>query len=133
MQARDIVGQALVTAMHAMQVTIVTTLGTMPGALAFSHGMFLNVSLIADWQTIARRRKQYVNDNLRLANKKQRQHDYALGQKVLKKVQDLTKLGVRTTGPYNIEQVHLNGTLTIELRPGVNKCINIRNVIPYCQ
>ena len=64
MQARDIVGQALVTAMHAMQVMIATTLGTMPGALAFSRDMFLNVPLIADWQTIARHCEQCVNDNL---------------------------------------------------------------------
>ena len=132
-QARDIVDQALATAMHAMRVTVATTLGTMPGALAFSRDMFLNVPLIADWQTIARHREQYVNDNLRRANRKRRQHDYAPGQKVLKKVHDPTKLGVRTTGPYNIEQVHVNGMITIELRPRVTKCINIRNVISYHQ
>ena len=62
----------------------------MPGALAFSRDMFLNVPLIADWQTIARRREQYVNDNLRCTNMKQRQHDYAPGQKVLKKVHEPT-------------------------------------------
>ena len=48
-QARDIVDQALATVMHAMRVTIATTLGTMPGALAFSRGMLLNVPLIAVW------------------------------------------------------------------------------------
>jgi hypothetical protein len=132
-QARDINNQALATAMHAMRVTIATTLGTMPGALAFSRDMFLNVPLIADCQTITRCREQYVNDKLRRVNRKRRQHDYAPGQKVLKKVHDPTKLGVRTTGPYNIEQVHVNGMLTIELRPGITKRINIRNVIPYRQ
>jgi hypothetical protein len=69
-QARDIVNQALATAMHAMQVKIATTLNTMPGALTFSCDMFLNVPLIADWQTIARHRKQYVNDNLCHAKRK---------------------------------------------------------------
>jgi hypothetical protein len=130
-QARDIVDQALATAMHAMRVTTASTLGSTPGALAFSRDMFLNVPLIADWHTIAQRREQYVNDNLRRANRKRRQYDYAPGQKVLKKVHDPAKLGVRTTGPYNIEQTHVNGTLTIELRPGITERINIRNVIPY--
>jgi hypothetical protein len=130
-QARDIVDQALATAMHAMRVTTASTLGSTPGALAFSRDMFLNVPLIADWHTIAQRREQYVNDNLRRANRKRRQYDYAPGQKVLKKVHDPTKLGVRTTGPYNIAQTHVNGTLTIELRPGITERINIRNVIPY--
>jgi hypothetical protein len=35
-QARDIIDDALATAMHAMQTTIATTLGSMPGALAFA-------------------------------------------------------------------------------------------------
>ena len=115
-QTRDIVDQALATAMHAMQVMTATTLGSMLGALAFSHIMFLNVPLIADCHAIAQCHEQYVNDNLCHTNRKQRQHDYAPGQKVLKKMHDLAKLGVRTTGPYNIEQAHVNGVLTIASR-----------------
>jgi hypothetical protein len=46
--AKDIVGDALATAMHAMWTTVATTSGSAPGALAFSRDMFLNVPLIAD-------------------------------------------------------------------------------------
>ena len=130
-QARDIIDQALATAMHAMRTTIATTLGSTPGALAFSRDMFLNIPLIADWQAIAKHREHHVNENLRRANRKRRQYDYATGQKVLKKVHDPTKLGVRTSGPYTIERVHVNGTVTIELRPGVSERINIRRILPY--
>jgi hypothetical protein len=35
-QARDIIDDALATAMHAMQTTIATTLGSTLGALAFA-------------------------------------------------------------------------------------------------
>ena len=77
-------------------------------------------------------RQQFVDDNLRRANKKRRHHDYVSGQKVLKKVHDPTKLGVRTEGPYIIERAHVNGNLTIKLREGVTERINIRRVIPYC-
>ncbi len=35
-QARDIINDALATAIHAMQTTIATTLGNTPGALAFA-------------------------------------------------------------------------------------------------
>jgi hypothetical protein len=38
--------------MHTMQTKVATTLGSMPGALAFAQDMFLNVPLIADWQAI---------------------------------------------------------------------------------
>jgi hypothetical protein len=53
-QTRDIIDDALATAMHAMQTTVVTTLGSTPGALAFARDMFLNMPLIADWQAVAR-------------------------------------------------------------------------------
>jgi hypothetical protein len=71
--------------------------------------MFLNVPLIADWQAIACTCKHYENENLRHANRKRRQYDYAPGQQVLKKVHDPTKLGVRMEGPHTIERIHLNG------------------------
>ncbi len=35
-QARDIIDDALATAMHAMQTTVATTLGSNPSALAFA-------------------------------------------------------------------------------------------------
>jgi len=52
-QAHVIIDSALATAMHAMGTTVVTNLGSTPGALAFSRDTFLNVLLVADWQTIA--------------------------------------------------------------------------------
>jgi hypothetical protein len=78
-EARDIIDNALATAMHAMQTTIATTLGSMSGAFAFAQDMFLNMLLIADWQAVARTCEHNVNENLGCANRKQRQYDYALG------------------------------------------------------
>jgi len=118
--------------MHAMQTTVATTLGSTLGALAFAWDMFLNVLLIADWQAIARTCEHHVNENLRCANRKRRQYDYAPGQQVLKKVHNPTKLGVRTEGPYTIERVHVNGNLTILLHEGITERINIHRVLPYC-
>ena len=40
-----------------------------PGGLAFSHDMFLNIPLLADWQAILSRREQLANDTLLCANK----------------------------------------------------------------
>jgi hypothetical protein len=94
--------------------------------------MFLNVLLSADWQAIARTCEHHVNENLQCANRNQHQFDYALGQHVLMKVHNSTKLGVRTEGPYTIERVHINGNLTILLREEIDECINIHRVLPYC-
>jgi hypothetical protein len=93
--------------------------------------MLLNVLLIADWQAIAHACEHHVNDNLRHANRKQHQYDYTLGQQVLKKVHNPTKLGVRMEGPYTIERVHVNGNLIILLCEGITECINICRVLPY--
>jgi hypothetical protein len=130
-QARDIIDDALATAMHTMQTTVATTLGSTPGAFAFARDMFLNMLLIADWQAIARTCEHHVNENLRCANRKRHQYDYAPEQQVLKKVHNPTKLGVRTEGPYTIECVHVNGNLTILLREGITEHINIRRALPY--
>ncbi len=131
-QARDIIDDALATAMHAMQTTIATTLGSTLGALAFARDMFLNVPLIADWQAIACTREHHVSENLRHATRKQRQYDYALGQQVLKKVHNPKKLGVRTEGSYTIEPIQVNGNLIILLHEGITECIKIRRVLLYC-
>ncbi len=117
--------------MHAMQTTVATTLGSTPGALAFAWDMSLNMPLIADWQLIAHTCEHHVNENLRCTNRKWYQFDYAPGQQVLKKVHNLTKLGVRTEGPYTIECIHVNGILTILLHEGITEHINIRRVLLY--
>jgi hypothetical protein len=69
-QARDIIGDALATAMHAMQTTIVTTLGSTTAALAFAQDMCLNMPLTADWQAIAHTCEHHVNENLQHSNRK---------------------------------------------------------------
>ena len=129
-QGNNLVDNALAAAMHAMRTTIATSIGSTPGSLAFNRDMLLNVPLVADWQLVARTREHSVDENLRRANRDRIQMDYAPGQQVLKKVHDPTKLGVRTMGPYVIERTHVNGTLTITLRPGVTERINIRRVLP---
>ncbi len=82
--------------------------------------------LIADWQAIACTHEHHVNENLRHANRKQSLFDYALGQQVLKKVQDPIKLGVRTEGPYTIEHIHVNGNLNMLLCEGITERLPYR-------
>jgi len=130
-KANDMVDEALSIAQHAMRTSVHTTLGSSPGALVFSRDMFLNVPLSSDWHAITQKREHLINYRLMRQNAQRRTYDYAPNQKVLKKVHDPTKLGIRTTGPYKIKKTHVNGTVTMELRAGVSERINIRRVIPY--
>lgn len=70
MLARDIVDQVMANAMHAMQVTVAITLYSIPGALTCSHDMFLNVPLIANWQTTSQCHKKFVDDSIYHVNRK---------------------------------------------------------------
>jgi hypothetical protein len=51
-QARDMIDEALATAMHAMQTIVATTVRSTQGSLAFAQDMFLKLPLITDWQAI---------------------------------------------------------------------------------
>ena len=66
-------------------------------------------------------------------NQKRRGYDYAPQQLALKKKWKPKKLGKRTSGLYKIVQVDVNGAVTIQLRPGLTKRINMRQIIPYKQ
>ena len=74
--------------------------------------------------------EQYVNDKPHHVNGMQHLYENALGQQVLQQLHDPTQLGERTTGPYVIEQAHINDMLTNELHPDLTECISIRKVIP---
>jgi len=129
--AREFVDEALSIAMHAMRVGMHTTLGSSPGNLVFNRDMFLNIPLIADWHAITLKREHLIHENLLRENQKRRRYDYAPQQRVLKKRWKPRKLDERTSGPYRVLQTHVNGTVTIELRPGISGRINIRRIIPY--
>ena len=58
--------------MHAMRTVVATSLGNMPGALAFSRDMLLNIPLVADWKAITHSHEQRLIENLRHENAKRR-------------------------------------------------------------
>ncbi len=94
--------------------------------------MLLNVPLIADWQTISCNGETLVNDALLKNNQRRINYDYYIGQQVLKYDNTINgKLTIKTSGPFEIVCVHVNGTVTIQLQAGVTEQINIRRTIPY--
>jgi hypothetical protein len=129
---KNIHGISLIT-MHGMRAGVHSTLGSSPGNLLFNRDMFLNIHSIADWHAITQRREHLIHEKLMRENQKRRGFNYAPQQMVLKKKWKPKKLGKRTSGTYKIVQVHVNGTVTIQLSPGLTERINIRQIIPYKQ
>ena len=60
-KANKLINDALSTAQHAMRTSVHTTLGSSPGPLVFSHDMFFNVPLLADWHAITQKREHLIN------------------------------------------------------------------------
>ena len=129
--ARALVDEALATASHAIRSNVSQVTGYSPGALAFHRDMFLDVPLVVDLMAIRERRQLAVDANLRRVNAKRTSYDYQVGQKVLKKRHEWSKLGEKWDGPFSIERVHVNGNITIAIRDGVTERLNIRRVKPY--
>ena len=103
-----------------------------PGGLAFSRDMLLNVPLIADWKAIQKNMEKIVNKALLKSNQKRINYDYHIRQKILKYDNSIAgKLESKRTGPFEISQVHTNGTVTILLHPGISERINFQRTIPY--
>ena len=129
--ANQLVDTAIANASYALRATIHSALKTTPGALAFSRDMVLNIPVISDLATIQQNRQQLINNRLIVANRKRFSYDYTVGQEVLKLVYQPKKLDPRAEGPYRIETVHTNGTVTIRLSPTVIERISIRRIKPY--
>ncbi len=129
--AKEFLDEVLSIAMHAMRAGIHTTLSSSPGSLVFNRDMLPNIPLITNWYAITLKREHLIHESLLHENQKRRQYDYAPQQRILKKHWKPRKLDERTSGPFRVVQTHVNGTVTIELRPGVSKRLNIQRIMPY--
>ncbi len=129
--AKECVDEQLSIAMHAVRAGIHSTLGSSPGSLVFNRAIFLSIPLITNWHVITQKREHLIHENLIQENQKRRRYNYHPEQCILKKHWKLHKLDTRTSGPYRVLQTHVNGTVTIEMRPGVSERLNIRRVILY--
>jgi hypothetical protein len=94
--------------------------------------MILDIPLIADWLLIQQKRQSLIDQSLIEANCKRFSHDYHVGDEVLKIVPNPSKLQPRATGPYRIETVHTNGTVTIRSSDNnIIERISLRRIKPY--
>jgi transposase InsO family protein len=130
-QAVQLIDTAIADAVYATRCTYHSSLKTTPGGLAFGRDMILDVPLVNDLYQIQQRRQSLIDQRLIEANAKRFSYDYNVGEEVLKLVYNPAKLEPRAIGPYTITRVHTNGTLSIQITPGVVERINIRRVKPY--
>ena len=93
--------------------------------------MILDIPVLTDWAMIKDRKQQLINQRLIEANRRRFAYDYHIGDDVQKLVYKPDKLSTRAEGPFRIENVHTNGTVTIRLNPHTIERISIRRIKPY--
>ena len=93
--------------------------------------MLLPIPIIADYNTIRERRQAVIDDNARRENLRRRTRDYHVGDEVLLILKNPDTLQERAIGPYTIEEVHVNGTVTVPRTANVLEWFNIRRLKPY--
>ena len=131
--ANAMVDYALQLAIYAMRTTVHRTLGIAPGSLVFHRDMIMDLPFVADLLLLRNKRQELIDYNLRRENYKRRTFDYQPGQWILELIPNPTKTGLRTKGPYQIQRVHCNGTITIRRTANITDRLNIRQVRPFFQ
>ncbi|GAX16309.1 hypothetical protein FisN_35Hu008 [Fistulifera solaris] len=129
--ATKMVDTALANCVFAIRASLHSGLKATPGSLVFGRDMILDLPVIADWITIQQNRQQLVDARLNTANRKRFAYDYHVGDEVLKLVYNPKKLATRAIGPYRIESVHTNGTVTFRRDAHTLERLNIRQLKPY--
>ena len=77
--------------------------------------MFLPVTYVADWAKIRLDKQRKIHKSNERENSSRIAHEYHRGDRVLLTTPGiLSKLKSPRTGPYNVVDVHDNGTVTIE-------------------
>ena len=121
----------LSAAAFAIRSTHHTTLEASPAQLVFQRDMFLPVKYVANWTNIQLQRQKRINYSNERENANRIHHEYKRGDRVLLTTPGiLPKLKSPRTGPYEVVNIHHNGTVTIR-RDYVQQRVNIRRILPY--
>jgi hypothetical protein len=130
--ATQMVDTALANCLYATRAAFHGSIHGTPGSLVFDRDMVLDIPVIADWLTIQQNRQQLIDQQLIGANRKKVSHDYQVGAEILKLAYKPDKLSPRAhAGPYPIETIHANGTVTIRINPNTLERINLQRIRPY--
>jgi hypothetical protein len=130
-EAKCMMDLAMAHALYAVRTNVSEATGLAPGAIAFHRDMIANQPLAFDFDAINKQRQLRVDKDIQRINSKRYDYDYKVGQQVMKRIFDFTKLDPQWEGPFVINQVYVNGNVTIQLTPHVRERVNIRKIKPY--
>ena len=130
----SLVHNKCMAAQYAIRATVNTTLKNTPGELAFGRNMLHPFPSKIDWSQLLKHKQERINNINQRENQGRKEFDYQVGQKVLILNKNYMKGKLEPTvlseGPWTIQQVHTNGTISI-MRNKYLERINIRRIRPF--
>jgi hypothetical protein len=110
-----------------------------PAQLVFGYDMIFRQKVLIDWERVKALRVRFAAENNAKESKKQREHTYKVGDKVLLVLKPHERLkkgkilpSTHSRGPFNITEVIANGTVKIQCGAYVD-VVSIRRITPYIQ
>ena len=131
-EMNQLVENAIALTIRACRCSANTSLqGLAPGALVFSRDMHLNIPIVVDILALSQNQQLQTDLRLQRENRRRTRHEYRVGDMVFVNNHHSSgdKLKPAWVGPFQVLQVHTNGTITIQ-RGLVHERINIRRVKP---
>ena len=95
--------------------------------------MIFQTKVKVNWESIKSNKRKLAIENNTRENASRIDHNYNVGNKVLiilKGEEILSKIQIRTKGPYEVIKVYNNGTVKIN-KGSYNEIVNIRRIKPY--
>ena len=133
-QARMVIDTLLANVIYSLRTGVHSVLEASPGEIAFQRDMIHNVPFIVDLHNLQHRRQRLVDRYNVRENSKRIDYNYMVGDWIMIRKDTykiLSKMDERFVGPFQIMQVHVNGTVTIRKRRNVLERINIRRIKPF--
>ena len=98
----------------------------------FGRDMLFDIPFIADWNKIGEYRQKQTDANTKRENKRRIDYDYVVGGQVLPQKDGILRKAETKyhPEPWNISQVHTNGTIQIH-SGSKSERLNIRRVKPH--
>ena len=122
----DFIDTALASSVYAINATVHSVTNESPGAFVYQRDMMLPIQSIANWEIIRLKKSNNIHRNFMRENNRRKHFDWQPGMEVLVESPEGEKLSAKSTGPFRIERIHTNGTVTIKIKPQTFQRLNIR-------
>jgi hypothetical protein len=115
---------------YGLRATYHSSLTASPCQLAFGRDMIINAIYLANWKDLTCRRQKQIYKNNANENKSRISHEYSSSDFVYIRKSNVEQKLNPLQGPFMVNKVHTNGTITIQRSPTITERINIRRLHP---